>query len=615
MLLRALSLLLIASAAVINKADKPSIVPELTLANFKTTTAKGQWFVKHYSPSCPHCVALAPFWEAAGEKYASLAESNDFHLASVDCMMQGDLCHANGIKHYPMLFLYQDGVQVDEWVNTGSADPLIPLSEFIEAHVNTTKPAATTIATARPATPLKLSDFKQPAVPINPSGTSINLTPETFTKQVTGTKDPWFIKFYAPWCGHCKAMAPAWTELASEFKDKLNIGEVNCEAERRLCADVKIKGYPTILFFTGEKHIDYSGLRGVGDLVAFAKKAHNAKIRDVDAAEFETIEKTEGVIFLYFYDDATTSEDFDAIERLSLELIGHSLLLKTSSSILAGRFRATTFPKLTVIRDGKPQYYPALGPADMRDHTKMLAWMKTAWLPMVPELSAENSHEIMQNKLVVLAVLDPESSQFDMQRTVMKEAAFEYHDKRASEDQAEKQAQRDKKQAKIEEAEKKGDTKAIENAKSIHVKVSEHRNMGFAWVNGIFWEKWLAASYQINIVRDGARIIVYDENRKRYWDTDTKGNAIPFDKKAVSEVVSILSENPSKIRAKSTKTSLEAAYLAARNVGTGHPLAFGGVGLLLVAAVILIGRRARSPKGVSLPTSDREKGFDSGKHD
>jgi len=36
----------------------------------------------------------------------------------------------------------------------------------------------------------------------------------------------WFIKFYAPWCSHCKAIAPVWENLATQMKDKLNIGEV-----------------------------------------------------------------------------------------------------------------------------------------------------------------------------------------------------------------------------------------------------------------------------------------------------------------------------------------------------------------------------------------------------
>ena len=68
-------------------------------------------------------------------------------------------------------------------------------------------------------------------------------------------------------------MAEAWTELAREMKGKLNIAEVNCEAEGRLCKDIKLRGYPTIIFFKGGERVEYDGLRGLGDLVSFAHKA------------------------------------------------------------------------------------------------------------------------------------------------------------------------------------------------------------------------------------------------------------------------------------------------------------------------------------------------------
>ncbi len=68
-------------------------------------------------------------------------------------------------------------------------------------------------------------------------------------------------------------MAEAWTELAREMKGKLNIAEVNCEAEARLCKDIKLRGYPTIIFFKGGERVEYDGLRGLGDLVSFAQKA------------------------------------------------------------------------------------------------------------------------------------------------------------------------------------------------------------------------------------------------------------------------------------------------------------------------------------------------------
>ncbi|CCG84218.1 protein of unknown function [Taphrina deformans PYCC 5710] len=684
-----LSLISVALSAAIdatqNDAGTPvSVIPSLTTANFDTTVAKGKWFVKFFSPHCGHCIALAPHWEKAGTKYEALAETHNFHLASVDCTVNGDLCNAHGVQGYPTLLLFDKGTKIDEYLNIASDDPLKPLSDFIEKHSpksfpdepideshshkpkkpelrqtkvdkssdkpgfvkkppiasstadtvlgsikTTAKDTAQGVAkgatgaaasvqdglksaaddVVKAARPLLTTDFKQTSEKtfsaINPTGTSINLTPETFTKLVTNTQDGWFIKFYAPWCGHCKAMAPAWNELAHDSQNKLNIGEVNCEAESRLCSDIKIHGYPTLLYFQGETHVEYTGLRGLGDLMAFAQKTAAASIKDVDAAAFEAIEKKEEVIFLYFYDTATTTEDFEALQKTSLELIGYAPLLKTSSTILASRFRATVFPKLMVIRDGKPQYYNALGPADMRDHKKILAWMKSAWLPVVPELSAENSHEIMENRIVVLSILDPNHPDFEQHRATMKDSAHDYIDQRASEEQAEKQNLRDIKQSKIDDATKKGDTKAIQSAKDIRVKVSNHQEVGFAWVNGIFWEKWLAAAYAIDVNTDGPRVIINDENSKRYWDTDTKGRPIAFTKAAILETIGIVTTSPSKLTSKSTKNTLEAAYYAARQAGTGHPIILGCFGIGALAAVLLVLTRGKRKHGISLGGPDR----------
>ena len=49
--------------------------------------------------------------------------------------------------------------------------------------------------------------------------------PETL--KVRGDK-PWFIKFYAPWCGHCKALAPIWSSFHSQYGSQLNIAKVDC---------------------------------------------------------------------------------------------------------------------------------------------------------------------------------------------------------------------------------------------------------------------------------------------------------------------------------------------------------------------------------------------------
>jgi protein disulfide-isomerase len=112
----------------------------------------------------------------------------------------------------------------------------------------------------------------------NPSGISVPLTSDTFTQHISlspskSNSAGWFVKFYVPWCTHCQHMSEAWTEMAREMKGKLNIGEINCQSEARLCKDVKLRGYPSLIFFKGGERVEYDGLRGLGDLVSFAGKA------------------------------------------------------------------------------------------------------------------------------------------------------------------------------------------------------------------------------------------------------------------------------------------------------------------------------------------------------
>lgn len=66
------------------------------------------------------------------------------------------------------------------------------------------------------------------------------------------TKGLWFVKFYAPWCGHCKNLAPTWDRLAQRVDGtNVKIGKVDCDENSALCGRFGIQGYPTLLLLSG----------------------------------------------------------------------------------------------------------------------------------------------------------------------------------------------------------------------------------------------------------------------------------------------------------------------------------------------------------------------------
>lgn len=222
-----------------------SKVVDLTNENFDTVVNGDKFaFVEFFAPWCGHCKALAPTYEQLGEAFAT---SDDVVIAKVDADSDKTLSSRFGVSGFPTLKYFPKGsTSAEEY--SGGRD-IKDFVSFIEGKTG---------ARANKAL------FKTNVVDLDSSNFDSIALDET--------KDV-LVEFYAPWCGHCKRLAPTYDLVGKAFKNDPNcvVAKVDADSEKDLGERYGVSGFPTIKFFPKDNKDgeEYSGGREEQDFIDF----------------------------------------------------------------------------------------------------------------------------------------------------------------------------------------------------------------------------------------------------------------------------------------------------------------------------------------------------------
>jgi len=255
----------------------------------------------------------------------------------------------------------------------------------------------------------------------------LDLTPSNF-KSIVDTQPLMLVEFFAPWCGHCKALAPHYEEAATALKDKnIKLAKVNCVDEADLCQEHGVQGYPTLRVFRNGEHSDYTGPRKTDGIVSYMVKQSLPPVSEVTAANHDEFRKADSIVAVLY---VPTSTDLPAPEfSATADKHRDDYLFGIATDKDALDVAGVTGPSLILYRsfdEPRVEYPYPLASAEAKDIEQ---WISNLSIPYLDEVGAENYAVYAESgKPLAYLFVDPTDEKLQDHLATLKPLAKKYHD-------------------------------------------------------------------------------------------------------------------------------------------------------------------------------------------